>query len=642
MKHFLCELLFLCTVATPGAKPLDELAYGTVLFDYFQDDYPAALLQTMIAEEREWLGEDPVRFDLAKGSFAFADGMYGYARAVFEAIPEGELSDIDEMRLAFHLAREYHRRQSWGELDAQIAKIDLGKSWFGRERVHPEVEYMRAEAALHQGAFAEAEAAFERMAPENPLRAYGLYNLGVSYRERGDLESARKTFRGLSKMPAYSDEAWDLAQRSRLALALIAQEMEKPAAAERVLSDLPSRGRYQDVAMATYGTLAMESGDYPLAARIWMTLQEQQHWSSSTAAARLGFPMSIERMAEQDARATTQMALVQYQLAEQKFDARLASISQLQNRAQDPAWVRGLLEAFTAPVRQGDDGPDSQALRGMMQQWETELGHTDWLEWLATDEVHQALTQWRDLNDMQRWLDALPNRTDALQEVAAEQRRRGEAAGALLHGAGLVEQRAAFAAKADAMAGAIQRVHDSEAQPNLAWMLPLATAEERELLQELAQMQGLVRYMNPLDQQKWQARIGRLRGVVFYQIVDSQAERERGLQRQHNELVKVLTEVDERIARVAAAEEQFVAGVGRSFAAFGERAMQVAQQVTVARERREQRLASEIRERLDGEEAQLQEYLLVTRIAIARATDQLAQLADASAPGADIAQERMQ
>lgn len=329
MKHFFCELLFLCTVASPGAKPIDELAYGVVLYDYYQNDYQAALLNTMVAENRGQRGENPERFDLAKGSFAFADGMYDYAREVFDAIPEGELSDLDEMRLAFHLAREYHRRGDWAPLEEQIAKIELGKSWLGRARVHPEVEYMRAEAHVHNQQFAAAEDIYARMELENPLRAYGLYNLGVAYRATNQLEGASRTFRELSNTPAYSDEAYDLGQRARLALALISREQQNTTAAEEVLADLPGSGRYQDVAMAAYGGLAMDNEDYELAARIWMTLKEQEYWTAATATARIGFPMSVERMAGQGNRVTTEMALTQYQLAEQTFSNRLTNLATL-------------------------------------------------------------------------------------------------------------------------------------------------------------------------------------------------------------------------------------------------------------------------------------------------------------------------
>ena len=44
MKNFICELILSCVVAAPVGKPVDELTYGTVLYNYYQADYEQALL----------------------------------------------------------------------------------------------------------------------------------------------------------------------------------------------------------------------------------------------------------------------------------------------------------------------------------------------------------------------------------------------------------------------------------------------------------------------------------------------------------------------------------------------------------------------------------------------------------------------
>ena len=179
MKQFLCELLFTCTLLGPGAKPVDELTYGTVLYEYFQEDHQAALLNTLVAEAQNRRGDDTIRFDLAAGSFAFADGMYAYANETFATIPQGELTDLDRMRLAFHLSREYHRRGDWDALGEQLGGIELGKTWLGRQKQHPEVEFMRGELAVQQGDYAAAEGFFAGMDEQNALRALALADRAV-------------------------------------------------------------------------------------------------------------------------------------------------------------------------------------------------------------------------------------------------------------------------------------------------------------------------------------------------------------------------------------------------------------------------------------------------------------------------------
>ena len=153
MKEFLCDWILSCVLAVQGPTPLPDLYYGAVLFDYYQDDYEQALIDTLIVEQRGEVGTDPVRLQLAKGSFAFADGMFSMAEQTFASVGDGELTPLDRMRLSFHLAREDFRRHDWDGVDRNLANIDLGKSWLGHERIHPEVEFMRAEVATQQAGF---------------------------------------------------------------------------------------------------------------------------------------------------------------------------------------------------------------------------------------------------------------------------------------------------------------------------------------------------------------------------------------------------------------------------------------------------------------------------------------------------------
>jgi hypothetical protein len=620
MKAFLCELLFSCMLAAPGVKPIDELTYGTVLYAYYQQDYQQALLDTLVAEQQGRQGDDTVRFELAKGSFAFADGMYAYARETFAGVESSELTKIDEMRLAFHLAREYHRRGDYDEVAGNLEKIDLGKNMFGRSKFHPEVEFMRAEVAMQAQDFASAEAALGKMDKEDPLRAYGLFNLGVAYRSAQNLEGAKAAFADLTGMKTDSGEAADLIQRAKLALAFIAREQNQVADAEAVLGGLPGSGRYRDIALASYGGLAMDNEDYELAARIWLTLQNQQYWTTSTAQARLGFPVSLEKLASRE------MALVQYRAAEQGFENRLTKLTDLNERARDPEWVHGLLLAFSAPKQNSDQMTD------LMESWQDQLGHTDWLEWLATEDVHEVLLQWRELLGMRSWLDELPRRLDAYGELSTEQVRRGTVARDLLYDHKLLENRDLLTQNIRDLAGQIDRVKGEMPTPDGAWMRMLANLEEQELIDKFENMRRLARtHMTERERDKWQERISRLQGVLFWRLVDERSARTRALEKSLGENRLVLADVNDRIARVQGAEDRYVASVQTDFLAFAQRAEGIAARVDDALRGREESLAAEIRRGMQREMREVREYLLVARIAIARATDLLAQTDDGSA-----------
>lgn len=615
MKAFFCELILSCLLVAPGAKPIDELTYGTVLYAYYQQDYQQALLDTLVAEEQGRRGDNTVRFDLAKGSFAFIDGMYGYARNIFDAVDPGEMTELDRMRLAFHLAREYHRRQDWPQLAAALEQIDLGRTWSGKEKFHPEVEYMRAEVAIEKGDFSTARRTLEKLEPEDPLRAYTLFNLGVAYRQAGDLRRARNVFTELAQMKSYGDEAFDLIQRSKLALAFIARQQNDTADAQQVLGALPGEGRYRDIALAAYGGLAMDNEDYETAARIWLTLQNQEYWTSSTAAARLGFPASLENLA------SPRRALVQYRTAEQSFEARLATLEQLDRRTQDPTWVRGLLKVFSTPVE------DRDRMSALMGRWHDQLGHTLWLEWLAAEDVHKVLLQWRELLGSKRWLDLLPARLAAFEELSREQRRRGAEARVLLQNREVLSNRERLALEIRNLRERLVALEAGPPERSADWMLQLANAPERKVIGELMAMGRLVAGLGRQEKIRWNARINRLQGVIFWRLVVERSTRIRGLVRKLNGAESLLVNIDERIVRVEKAESRFAAGVETDFIAFSKRARDITGMVDAALRDREEWLAAEIHKGMNREKREVEHYLLITRIAIARATDQLAQVA---------------
>ena len=95
------------------------------------------------------------------------------------------------------------------------------------------------------------------------------------------------------------------------------------------------------------------------------------------------------------------------------------------------------------------------------------------------------------------------------------------------------------------------------------------------------------------------------------------------LEKQHAENVALIADLDERIARVQNAEAQFVAGVEADFMELADRAVALREEVDVALDRRQAALATQVRRGMAREMQEVQKYLLVTRIGIARAADQL-------------------
>ena len=610
MKLFLCKLIFTCAAAAePEVTPRAELVYGTVLYDYYQENYSDALLQVRVAQAQGHTNGAETKFKLAEGSFAFSDQMFDYATRTFASVDQSELTEIDELRLAFHLSREHFRTGDWTSLKDSLASIELGTGrFFGRKRFHPEVEFMRAELATGAGDFTAARAHLDLLDKGDVFKMYGLYNLGGALRAAGDTESAEAAFLEIAGMKPTTEEMLDLQQRALLASAFLQRENGETVQAEKILGNLPAQGRYRDLALASFGSLAMESGDYELAARVWLSLQQQPLWTPSTASARIGFPLSLENMERQD------LALTHYRAAETSFSARAVKLDDLTRQADDVIWVRELLSVFA----EGRSNPE------LLERWQEQLGHTDWLEWLSAESVDSLLTQWRDLRQTRDWLETLPQDLATYEQLADEQRRRAKAVKVALANDGLSAKHAALEAQIDERLAHLEALKASAVAPNSEWMGELASPNQKKRLDRLEKMFAFSKRLDTEAAAKWRERLDRLRGVVFWDIADSSPVVLQQMRSAIADVEALSASMQKQTDRLQAAEAGLQAGLLADFSQFSNRAANLVVRVDSALIDREEQLALEIKRGMQREAEQVQKYLLTARIAIARTLDQYA------------------
>jgi len=619
IKALLCELLFACLLAAPGPRTPDELAYRQMLFAYYQNDYTGALVETLVAEARGTLGEDPTRFLLARGSLAFAEGLGRMSDQAFGSLSADSLNEIDRMRLAFHRSRAYYRDGDLVSMAAELEQIRFETGWFGRERQHPEVAFMRAEAAIGTGDFAAAEQHLAAIPEADEHLGYGLFNLAVAERAAGDTAGAHRALDRLARLPLESVAGVDLVQRGRLAWALLSGETGALLEAQELLERLPAEGRYRDQALAIYGDLAMGRGDYRLAARIWLTLLQNDGWNAGRARAEVGLPLSLEALQ------APERALGAWHQAANRFEARLASLHELSALTANAGWAAGLLAAHLPT----DSKPRAEPPPGLADSFGTDA----WLAWLARDDVSRLIGEWRDLHEMHAELDALPARLAALQEVKQERRRRSAQARSALADRSLEARRHALAERIERLNTAFTALAAPGRPLDDELAHALATPPARALLERLTTLEtGLAQSAPAAESAELERRLQRLRGLVLWEIAEARSARTRELALELRAARTLLVEVDARIARLARAEADLEAGIAVDFRQFRDRSERLTRAVAAQMEHREAALAAAFRDAVQEELQRVDEYLLTARIAIARTTDRLAAAAVPEVP----------
>ncbi len=386
-----CDWLLGCPTA-PAVSVAADLQYRSVLYPAYQEQPEEALVESAALAT---LVDDPsarVRLQLAQLDAAIALEMHDVVEQIVATLDPEQTSARARIRLDFLHARDCHRRQAWSCLKSSIEQFDQARRELRDvppipRQIDAEISFMRAELATADGDFDRAQYIIStELSPNESYRAYALFNLGVRLRQAGIPARAVRVFTYLASMPVYTDDALDLKSRARIALSVIDLQRTQSASAEAALRDAPAKGRYHEQFMASYGTRAMEHGDYELAARIWLTLANEAPWSSAGKTAQVAYPMCLEHIAAPN------VVLAQYRNAELKFQQRLVDLDALTLRTKDLAWDGRLLDAF---ARDEVDVSDPT-----LSEWRTRIGHDDWLYWLNSDSTQTQLRQLRALEQI--------------------------------------------------------------------------------------------------------------------------------------------------------------------------------------------------------------------------------------------------
>ncbi len=620
MKSLLCDWVFACALTLTAAPDIGDLHYGTLLYAYYQGDHESALVLSLQAEKRGWQQQDPVRYLLAEGSFAFQYGMYQFATERFALVDARALTELDQARLSFHLAREYFRRGDWTATSAQLAALPADTGLWRRRVLHPEILFMQAELATRDGDFGRSRRLLAQLGG-HPLAAYGRFNLGSALYQQGDVREAWRTYEPLAMAPASTAELLDLRQRARLAMATLAMSGAfgaEGADAGQMLELLPGRGRYQDPALASYGSLAMQAGNYQQAAQVWQHLAAQPHWNQSTALARLALPLSLEHLQHGP------QALLLYQQAEQAYLARLQRLDALAARIDDQVLVRDLLGSLSWATL----GADAAEMRHTtpLRRWQHEFEHPDFLQWLASAELHQLVVQWQELHQHSRWLENIPQALAGFEEIAQEQRRRARTAAETLEAGAYPARRAELARQLAAVQARRQALAAQAPAPTLAWMSAQADAEQARLLARLTRMrtQAELGLQGP-ELVRALARIDRFQGLLFWELLEQQPVLMQQLRRDEQALAATLADIDGHLTRIRVAETEFAAGVGADFHALQLQADGLQARVAQAINARELAIAQGLRRHMARERAEIAQHLVAARLGRARLADALAQ-----------------
>jgi hypothetical protein len=410
-KPMLRRLLVLglaCAGLAHGAETAptsaQDLRYGVVLYNFFQDDYFQALTELMLGEEHQDMPNHAQFAQLLRGGISLSYGMDAQATTIFEQLlaqhPKAEVRD----RAWFYLGKNYYERG-----DSETAATLLGRS--GNQlpkNLAQERDYLRANIALQHGDLANGVLPVDMSTSEmNPWQPYVLFNRGVLQSTQGSAHDATNTFAQLAALPLVEEEHKALRDRAFTAAGYTALAAGDKQHALDAFRQVRLNSPFADKALLGYGWAAAQLKDFPLALQPWQELNRRSLLLPAVQEGLLAVPYAYEQL-----NAPAQ-ALQEYERAEQMY---LQEIARIDNATQT-LQATPLLNLWLDPEAQ--------------KEWLSRNAdlpikpHLPYLEHLLSlNAIQEILRDMRDLGVLDNYLNGWRDRLAALDAAQALQFQR--------------------------------------------------------------------------------------------------------------------------------------------------------------------------------------------------------------------------
>jgi len=415
MRRLACLLACVVTASALADDVPDrtvrDLAYGEVLFEFFQDDHFAALTRLLAGLERNEMPSHARDADLLLGALYLSYGQHQIAGDVFAQVLQDSVDPAVHDRAWFFLAKIWYERGYLAEAEQAMARIGANlPEEFRQERVMLEAEVLMAEQRCSE-ALAVLEAWDE---PDAEWQGYMRYNIGVALVRLGDVDSGARILSELGEAGEGKDEEGvsetllALRDRANVALGYAWLQSDRPVEAKPVLQRVRLTGPYSNKALLGVGWADAEQGDFRSALVPWIELERRDLIDSAVQESLLAVPYAFASL-EADGQAATY-----YTSAIDSFSGEIARI-----------------DAAIDSVRNGDLLADWLALQDRTGSgWYYDLDsipETDQsrylLELMASNRFQEGVKNYRDLLDMSSNLAAWVESLGAFDDILDTRQR---------------------------------------------------------------------------------------------------------------------------------------------------------------------------------------------------------------------------
>jgi tetratricopeptide (TPR) repeat protein len=397
-----------------GSIVVQDLAYGEVLFKFYQEDYFSALTRLLAAEQRGELKHHEADEQLMAGALYLSYGQHQLAGQIFERVLQQSVEPSIHDRAWFFLAKIWEQRGYLDQAEAALGRIGdaLPKD------LEPQRQMLHAQVLMDQGRFAEALSALQAWKrPSDEWVGYAKYNIGVALVRLGQVEAGAAVLDEVGQLEPDTPALEALRDKANVALGYAWLQAQRPVEAKPSLQRVRLTGPFSNKALLGVGWADAENTNYRGALAPWLELRSRNMLDSAVQESLLAVPYAFAQLG------ADKQAADHYNDAIAAFTTEIAHLTQTIESIEGGKLITELLG------ERPDSGNIESGWYWRLERVPDTIESRYLYELLASNNFQEGLKNYRDLLQLSRnlahWSDSLGAFDDILdtRQRAYEQRR---------------------------------------------------------------------------------------------------------------------------------------------------------------------------------------------------------------------------
>jgi tetratricopeptide (TPR) repeat protein len=505
---------------------VQDLAYGDVLFYFYQDDYFDSITRLLAARHLDRIPHTQEEAELLLGGLYLSLGEHVEAGRIFEALLKKNTSEFVRNRAWFYLGKVWYQRGYLQESEQALRQVSDNMD----PRINAERYMLLAQLMMRQGRYDEAITTLGNWHGAPDWTAYAQFNLGVALVRRDRLTEAITYLDRVGNMQTRSEELLALKDKANLALGFALLQAQRAAEAKPILQRVRLEGPYSSKALLGVGWADAGMGEFKRALVPWLALRKRSLIDSAVQESFLTVPYAYAQLS------ATGQAAEYYNSAIESFDSEIKRIDDS---------IAGIRSGKLLDRLLDDDKKDTLTWYWQLTTVPNAPESRYLYALLAGNEFQEGLKNYRELNFMSRnlddWRDDVSAYDDMLDTRQAAYNQRVPKADAVLAATnldGLTQKRVDFES----------RINEIEKSNDVA---ALGTPEEQQTWARLKRVEEyLTAHPDDPDFAEMREKHRLMKGVMYWRLSESFKARLWNERRSVKELEGELKETQKRAVLV--------------------------------------------------------------------------------------------